>query len=103
MARITDGRNLQLQEVLTEKPLATLEAPGLSSIARLKFSPDSAQLAVQQQDQQVRLWDLRLIRHELAQMGLDWDMPPYPPLDPAATGPVTLEVESDPPIPVPGR
>jgi len=32
-----------------------------------------AVLAAVQNDQQVRLWDLRLIREELAQMQLDWD------------------------------
>jgi hypothetical protein len=40
---------------------------------------------------------LRLIRQELKEMGLDWDLPPYPPLErTVALGPVTLEVESDP-------
>jgi hypothetical protein len=47
-------------------------------------------------DQQVQLWDLRLLRQELAQMHLDWDAPPYPPVNKAiAAGPVTLEVEPD--------
>jgi hypothetical protein len=53
-------------------------------------------LAAVQRDQQLQLWDLRLVRHELEQMHLDWDMQPYPPVDtmPAA-GPVVLEMESD--------
>ena len=29
--------------------------------------------------QAIRVWDLRLIREQLAKMGLDWDMPSYPP------------------------
>ena len=47
--------------------------------------------------QQVQLWDLRLLRQELTQLHLDWDMPPYPPAG-KTTGasPVTLEVEPDP-------
>ena len=49
-----------------------------------------------QWDQQVRLWDLRLIRQELAQMNLDWDLPPYPPILREASLPAKLEVEQDP-------
>jgi hypothetical protein len=53
-------------------------------------------LAALQADQQVQLWDLRLIRQELEQMHLDWNMPPYPPVEKAAAaGPVTLELEAD--------
>ena len=44
----------------------------------------------------MQLWDLRLIRQELKSMGLDWDLPPYPPVEKGmASGPVTLEVETD--------
>jgi WD40 repeat protein len=94
MAR-TDGHKIQLLETLTEKPLATLEAPGLG-VAKFKFSPDGGMLAVTQNDQQVQLWDLRLVRQELKQMHLDWDMPPYPPASTTNdAGPVTLEIESD--------
>jgi hypothetical protein len=31
----------------------------------------------------VQLWDLRHIRAQLADMHLDWDLPPYPPEAPA--------------------
>jgi hypothetical protein len=52
----------------------------------------------------VQLWNLRLIRQELAQMHLDWDMPPYPPVEQAAgIGPVTLEVEADAASPGPAQ
>jgi WD40 repeat protein len=63
---------------------------------QFQFSPDGSQLAAAQANKQVQLWDLRLIRQELAQMNLDWDMPPYPPAAiPAGAAPVTLEVEAD--------
>jgi hypothetical protein len=59
---------------------------------------------VLQGDQQVQLWDLRLIRQELAELHLDWDMPPYPAVEKgAAAGPVTLEVEPDPSSPAPTK
>jgi len=97
MARTKDGYDIQLLETLTEKPLATLEAPVLAGVGTFQFSPDGSRLAAVQRNQQVQLWDLRLIRQELAQMHLDWDMPPYPPAGKAAAqGPVTLEVESEP-------
>ncbi len=93
MAR-KNGNNIQLLETLTEKPLATLEAPGFG-VGTFKFSPDGCMLAATQSDQHVQLWDLRLVRQELSQMHLDWDMPPYPPASKTEqAGPVTLEIES---------
>jgi WD40 repeat protein len=96
MARTSDGNKIQLLETSTEKPLAVLEAPGSITILRFQFSPDGSHLAAMQMDQQVQLWDLRLIRQELAQMRLDWDLPPYLPVEKGAAGPVTLEIEPEP-------
>ncbi len=101
MARETTSNKIQLLEAVTEKPLATLEAPDSSAVAKIEFSPDGCTLAATQHDQQVQLWDLRLVRQELAQMHLDWDMPSYPPVEQAAgTRAVTLEVEADTASPV---
>ena len=95
MAR-QDQHNIQLLETATQKPLATLEAPGTIELANCQFSPDDSQLAVVQMDQQIQLWNLRLLRQELAQMHLDWDAPPYPTVkNSAVTDPVTLEIEAD--------
>ena len=102
MARTIGGNRIQLLETATERPLATLEAPGASVTGLFAFSPDGTRLAARYLD--VQLWDLRLIRQELAQMGLDWNMPPYPPVEKwAATGPVTLEVEPDSSSPAPTK
>jgi WD40 repeat protein len=79
MARTMNCYNIQILETLPEKPLATLEAPTSSMLSRFQFSPDGSHLAATQWDQHVQLWDLRLIRQELKSMGLDWDLPPYPP------------------------
>jgi serine/threonine protein kinase/WD40 repeat protein len=103
MAR-ADRHKIQLLETITEKPLATLEAPGTIVLQNCQFSPDGSQLAVVQFDQQVQLWDLRLIRQELAEMHLDWDRPPYPPANKmAAAGPVTLEIEAVDASPAPAQ
>jgi hypothetical protein len=41
----------------------------------------------------VHVWDLRLIRQRLAEMKLDWDLPPYAPeTQPSSQDPVRLEV-----------
>ncbi len=95
MARDRDGTKVELFETLTEKPLGTLEAPGSTGIGRFKFSPDGNHLAILQLDRQVQLWDLRLIRQDLKEMRLDWDMPPLAAKPMADTRPVTLEIESD--------
>jgi len=96
MARTSEGHNIQLLETSSERPLAML-APTAAAILRFQFSPDGSHLAAMQMDQQVQLWDLRLIREELAQMSLDWDMPPYNLIEKAsAEKPVILEVEPEP-------
>ena len=95
MAR-TQGHKIQLLATETGKTLAMLEPPGSSLVGRLQFSPDGTQLAAVQFDQQVQLWNLRLIREELAGLHEDWDLPPYPPTPPTlADGPATLEIASE--------
>ena len=96
MARAAEESRIQLLETATGKPLATLEAPVSSGISTFQFSPDGSRLAAMQRDQQVQLWDLRLIRQELQLMGLDWNMPAFPTIEKGlASEPVTLTVESE--------
>ena len=42
-----------------------------------------------------RVWDLRLLRERLAEMGLDWDAPPFLPADKnhKHTAPVRVEID----------
>ncbi len=70
--------------------IATLSAPDPRLIPIMEFSPDASMLAVSSAGT-VDLWDLRRLRDELAQMGLDWERPPYPPSK-APPGPVRVEV-----------
>jgi len=56
--------------------LARLQSPDPRAVNSLCFSPDSTHLAVAG-DNTVRLWDLREIRRGLAELGLDWNLPPY--------------------------
>ena len=44
--------------------------------------------------QSIHVWDLRTIREQLAKMGLDWDLPPYPPApEVKETQPLRIQVE----------
>src|SRR5262249_3453006 len=56
-----------------------LLAPDAHRIECLRFSPEGSQLAASTQGRVIQLWDLRAIRQELREVGLDWDLPPYPP------------------------
>jgi WD40 repeat protein len=52
--------------------LADFEAPNQQRINHLAFSPDGRQLAVACGGP-ILLWDLGLVRQQLASMNLDWD------------------------------
>jgi WD40 repeat protein len=70
-------QTVRLVHPTTGRELATLTAPDLHVINSLCFSPDGSQLAATMENQ-VHLWDLRALRRQLADIGLDWD-PPLPP------------------------
>jgi serine/threonine protein kinase/WD40 repeat protein len=78
------GRGDRLVDPATGQTLATLADPELhpQPIFLPVFTPDGTRLIGVGTGKGVRVWDLRLIREHLAEMGLDWDAPPYPPVDP---------------------
>ncbi len=61
--------------VLTEtgEELATLESPGGWNINSLSFNADASLLAVAGGVSEIHVWNLGLIREQLARMKLDWD------------------------------
>lgn len=65
-------RGVQLFASSSGERLAILEAPFPAALARVTFSPDSARLAALQYNRAVQVWDLTVLRTELAQLGLDW-------------------------------
>jgi WD40 repeat protein len=69
---------IRLFKVPTFEELATLGPQRRSTVYTLCFGIDDGRLAVAG-SQGVQVWDLRAIRSRLAGMGLDWDLPPYPP------------------------
>jgi WD40 repeat protein len=64
----------------TGREYARLEDPNQDRAHWLGFSPDGTQLVTTNDDSQsVHVWDLRAIRRQLAEIGLDWNLPALPP------------------------
>jgi WD40 repeat protein/Tfp pilus assembly protein PilF len=66
----------KLVDPATGHEFASLLAPETDILSCLAFSPDGSLLAVGAANDQIRIWDLRRIRAQLAEMGLDWEAPP---------------------------
>jgi WD40 repeat protein len=69
---------VRLVEVDTAREVARLEGPHQERSEAICFSPDGTQLVVKTHQTTFHVWDLRLIRRRLGEMGLDWDQPSYP-------------------------
>ncbi len=64
---------------------ARLEDPNQDRAHNLCFSSDGAQVvSCTSGNWSVHVWDLRILRGHLAEMGLNWDWPPYPPAEESA-------------------
>jgi len=83
---------VQLLDAATGAALGSLESPAPRIASWIAFSPSGTMLVVANEAHIIRLWDLRALRRQLAELGLDWDQPPYPPALPAATsaGPIKV-------------
>jgi serine/threonine protein kinase/WD40 repeat protein len=92
MAVIRNGDQIELLDSASGTELARLEPPEHVPLGYLAFSPDGTHLVGGASSQQIALWDLRLIREELATMKLDWDQPPYPAAAKEVVKPVTMEI-----------
>ncbi len=79
MAAITlDRRRLRLIAPATGRELATLEGSDSRALGMFAWSRDGNHLAVSSGNHPLELWDLRLIRSELAAMNLDWNVSDAP-------------------------
>jgi eukaryotic-like serine/threonine-protein kinase len=91
---------VRLVETDTGVDVARLESPEQSRLSPQCFSPDSTRLIAWGQDTgSLHVWDLHLLRQELAQLGLDWNASPYSPAQRISPAP-PLRVEvvpGDPP------
>jgi len=71
---------VRILDSATGREIATLSLPYPELVHRLAFSADGSQLAAACSGHGIQVWDLRAIRQQLADMSLDWDLPPYPPV-----------------------
>jgi serine/threonine protein kinase/WD40 repeat protein len=79
----------------TGKEIARLTAPEQTRLQPQCFTPDGGQLiTVGKESLALHIFDLRAIREQLKELGLDWDSPPLPPVkDAAAPQPLRVKVE----------
>jgi serine/threonine protein kinase/WD40 repeat protein len=66
---------VRLIDTSTFREIAQLQPPDPHTISCLAFSPDGSKLAAGTAKHVIHLWDLALIRRQLADMQLDWDLP----------------------------
>jgi serine/threonine protein kinase/WD40 repeat protein len=94
-AEVTAGL-IDLRDAATGKTVARLEDPhGDRRPMWMGFTPDGTRLvAVYTSSQLVHVWDLRLIRAHLKEIGLDWEWPEFPAEDEKAVTarPLTVKV-----------
>jgi WD40 repeat protein len=66
--------------------VARLALPEQTKLEPLCFTPDGGELLVAGEDTEaIHIWDLRLIRAQLAELDIDWDDDPLPPAGPPGT------------------
>ncbi len=90
---------VRLLETATGKELVRLTSPERTLMYSLLITPDGGQvLALGRDTEALHVWDLRAIRRQLRDVGLDWD-PPLPPAEERKVAPLRLRVESAKPAP----
>jgi WD40 repeat protein len=77
LAATAPVNKVRLFDSATGEVLADLEAPNCRGITSLAFNHDGTQLAVCESQDVLRVWDLRQVRRQLEELGLDWNQPPY--------------------------
>jgi serine/threonine protein kinase/WD40 repeat protein len=89
---------VRLLDLSSGSEFARLENPRHEKAGRIFFSQDGALLVtVGGESDPIHVWDLRRTRRTLAEMGLDWERPRYPPESPAwSHGPLQLQVDLGP-------
>jgi WD40 repeat protein len=88
-----DDPGIRLVEPATGREYVRLDAIEQTRLLAKAFTPDGAELiALGNESQMLHVWNLRQIRQGLAEMGLDWDAPPYPPAGPTAA-PLSVTVD----------
>jgi eukaryotic-like serine/threonine-protein kinase len=69
----TDTAALRLVDTATGRELARLEDPDFEIVHEIVFTPDGSRLITVHRSKGMHVWDLGLLREELAEHGLDWE------------------------------
>jgi serine/threonine protein kinase/WD40 repeat protein len=80
LATCHDVRQVQIVSVPGLQVVARLLLPTGVKIGALRFSSDGTTFAALEDLGTIHLWDLRQIRAELKQLGLDWGIPDFAPV-----------------------
>lgn len=91
---IGDGKGgIRLHVAETGKELARLTSPESTRLIPLAFTPSGDRLiAVGAESAALHILDLRALRRQLSDLGLDWDQLPLPPATPAPSEPLHVEI-----------
>ena len=97
------GGHVVLVDAATGRDLARIQGPSRENLRSTTFSPDGTLFAGVADFRSIHVWDLRAVRRELAAIGLDWDLPPYPPAPETAAAPIKIEIDPGPTVTAGGR
>jgi len=78
LAVVADHSTIHLIDLQRFQSLAILRPPTTVNLSGLSFSPDGTSLAAVGEENRAMVWNLRELRRGLAQLDLDWDLPPLP-------------------------
>jgi serine/threonine protein kinase/WD40 repeat protein len=94
LTAVPTANGIRLMDTANGREVAVLEDPSRDSIDHALFTPDGTKLITVNFTKGIHVWDLRLIRRELQDLGLDWDWPEFPPASdvPRVTEPVKVEI-----------
>jgi WD40 repeat protein/tRNA A-37 threonylcarbamoyl transferase component Bud32 len=93
MLAVAGDGPVRLVDPASGREYVRLDAPERTRLRMQCFSPDGAHLiAFGDESRALHIWDLRRIRQQLAELGLDWDAPAYPPKSALVRKPLRLEV-----------
>ncbi len=94
----TAPARVRLLDPATGDEFATLEDPHMHRPNWMSFTPDGTQLVIAADNRVIHVWDLRSLRAQLADFGLDWNLPPFeepPPREKPVPQEITVELTPD--------
>jgi serine/threonine protein kinase/WD40 repeat protein len=92
LALPAEESQVRLVEVASGAEIARLTVPEQTLLVPQCFSRDGSQLVAIGGNGLMYIWDLRLLRSELVELGLDWDWPEFRPASPPLP-PLKVEVD----------